>query len=293
MCSARLALISLAMVSAVGGRAAPESTATRPSTSADSPPPQAPAEETKLLVTMATGTAPITTRRAVDASLIAALQRSERLVVITADDVKRRLDLEGERHRLGCDVDLTACMAEVRGALGVPLVLFVSADLAGDDALVSLTILDDAGRAVARTLATTPADGSQVVGDLRAPVAHLTRDLGRELGWFVEGRGPSLLAGSSGVLFVVGAATLAAGLMPLLGHQQAAAGLRDLRAASEAGDHDVDSATSAGADFQVRQSAAAESWDTWGLPLTVVGGVVLFTGLGLLTTAGLGVGSME
>jgi hypothetical protein len=54
----------------------------------------------------------------------AGLARDARLEVVTSGDVRKQLELEGEKQSAGCDEGSSACLAEVASALGATLVVY-------------------------------------------------------------------------------------------------------------------------------------------------------------------------
>lgn len=85
-----------------------------------------------------------------------ALGRHENLDVISSADVRRALELEGDKRSLGCD-EQTSCLAEIAGAMGARLVVFGQVgDLEGE-LVLTLNLYDSqAASAVGRVLERAP-----------------------------------------------------------------------------------------------------------------------------------------
>jgi len=240
-----------------------------------------------VLVTASRGTASDGLRRIVDAELASLLPGIEGLEFITAGDLGRRMSLEGERQRYDCGSDLTACMAEISGALGVPWAVFVDVDVLDDTATIAMTVLGEDGTALGRELVRTPVSGVSVGADLRPALARLMRPVQRAAGVVVVEAppGPSAWLVGGGVGIGVGVVVAAIGLMPLVAHASASSSLTALRADS---DGDVDGALDQAAPYQQAQQQAAADWDQWGLPAVIVGAVLVGVG-----ATALGVSALE
>ncbi len=85
-----------------------------------------------------------------------AISRHDELSVVSGEDIRRMLALEGEKQNLGCDGE-ASCLAELAGALAAEWIVFGQVSTLGDELVVSLTLFD-AGRveAVNRTSVRAP-----------------------------------------------------------------------------------------------------------------------------------------
>lgn len=237
----------------------------------------------RVLLTAARGTASDDLKGVVNAELESSLPGLIGLEFITAGDLQRRLALEGEKQRYDCESDLTACVAELRSALGVPWAVFVDVDTLGDTASVALTLLGEDGAAHGRELVRTPVDGHAIGADLRPALARLVRPVQEAAGVVVVDGGPSAWLWGGGVGVGVGVVVAAIGLVPLVAHASASSSLTALRA-----DGDVEGALDQAATYQQAQQQAGADWDQWGLPAVIVGAVLVGVG-----ATALGVSALE
>ena len=151
--------------------------------------------------------------------------RERRLDVISADDVKRLAELEGEKQALGCSSN--DCLAELAGALGARYVIFGDVGPLGAEKTLNLRLFDSqTASAVNRTTTRFTAVEEladvlpAVVGQLIAPLAARatptaaatpTADVPppAEAATTTTGTSPILtwgLVGSGAVVFVLGGA---------------------------------------------------------------------------------------
>jgi hypothetical protein len=153
--------LCLLMCGAIGARAATSS----PATSATSATTAAPAR-IKVLVLDVKSTVLNKSEIETLTSLITAhLGAYGQLDVLSGDDVKRLIDLEGQKQVIGCDQ--RSCLAELAGAMGANLVVFGQAGRLGSTTVVTLNLFDaQKGQAVARR----PVE-VQDLGELPARVA--------------------------------------------------------------------------------------------------------------------------
>lgn len=87
-----------------------------------------------------------------DGSVAAALARDPTMDVVSEADLRRMIELEGQRELLGCNTD--SCMAEVAGALGARYVVHGRVGTLERELLLQLTVFD---AATSRTAATRQA----------------------------------------------------------------------------------------------------------------------------------------
>lgn len=242
-------------------------------TSAPVTAPASPGASSQVLLTASRGTASHGLRRVVDAELASLLPAIQGLEFITAGDLGRRMSLEGEKERYDCGSDLTACMAEISNALGVPWAVFVDVDALGDTATIAMTLLGADGAAHGRELVRTPADGRSMGADLRPAFARLVRPVQEAAGIVVVDQGPSLLLIGGAAAVGAGLVVVGIGAVPALVFAQASsqtAALRD--------DADLEGGLAKARDHQQAQQQAAADWDQWGLPAVIVGAVLVGVG---------------
>lgn len=173
---------------------------------------------------------------AVRDTLVSYLQASDGLEVLSAEDMRRTLDVEAEKEALGCKAD-ASCLAEVAGALGARFLLYGSAAKLGDVVAVNLSLYDArAGVAVAR-------ESIEIneLGRLPTEVRRAAKVMFAQVGVVLpaEHGGPSPLVVAGGVaagigaLAVIGCSVLAltsssdVSAQPTFVGKQEAAGRRD------------------------------------------------------------------
>jgi hypothetical protein len=236
--------------------------------------PASPGASSQVLLTASRGTASYGLRRVVDAELASLLPGIQGLEFITAGDLGRRMSLEGEKERYDCGSDLTACMAEISNALGVPWAVFVDVDALGDTATIAMTLLGADGAAHGRELVRSPADGRSMGADLRPAFARLILPVQRAAGVVVVvDQGPSLLFMGGAAAVGAGLVAVGIGAVPALVFAQASSETASLR-----DDDDLEGGLAKARDHQQAQQQAAADWDQWGLPAVIVGAVLVGVG---------------
>jgi TolB-like protein len=97
--------------------------------------------------------------------------------VVSADEIKRLVELEGDRAQAGCDTNSASCLAELAGALGARYVVFGTVGRLGELTIINLHLFDadnaeSMQRHVIRTteIETLPEKLEQVVLGRAAPV---------------------------------------------------------------------------------------------------------------------------
>lgn len=152
--------------------------------------------------------------------ILVEVSRERRLDVISADDVKRLAELEGEKQALGCSSN--DCLAELAGALGARYVIFGDVGPLGAQKILNLNLFDSqTASAVNRTTTRFTAVEEladvlpSVVGQLIAPLAAqgaapvAPANPPQAAAPAGEGASPLLtwgLVGGGAVVFVVGGA---------------------------------------------------------------------------------------
>jgi hypothetical protein len=74
--------------------------------------------------------------------ITATLAKESRLEVLSSSDVKRIVQLEGERQALGCSE--STCLAEIAGAMGAQLVVYGDIGKLGSQMVLTLNLFDGA-----------------------------------------------------------------------------------------------------------------------------------------------------
>lgn len=103
--------------------------------------------------------------------LTATLGKDKRVEVVSAGEVRRALEFEGQRQELGCSTE--SCLAEIAGALGADLVVFGDVGRLDDRVVLSLNLFDAKnGTTVGRAIA-----DAESVGALRAHLDAAAHEL--------------------------------------------------------------------------------------------------------------------
>ncbi len=259
---------------------------------ASEPPPKA----RVLLMDLASTTVQPSFARSMSGVLASTLSRYERLDVLSNEDVRRAIALEGEKQAVGCQAD-ASCLAEIAQAMGAELALFGDVEKIEGRYVLNLNLLDvtavkSQGRVTVQGGTFDELSDAAATGlrELLAPT-YAAR------GWTLPAAGavappapasslPLWLLGAGGVAAVTGAAVALVGIVPW-GLYADARG-RALAAAQDAQGADKSTALAALADAKKAQAdaaGAAAMW-SWGLPLAVIGGVVLVGGLAAAAAGG-------
>lgn len=220
--------------------------------------------------------------------------------VVANADVRRMMELEGEKQAVGCGD--TSCLADIAGAMGARLVVFGSAGKLGDALVVHLNLYDSQkAQSVGRQFVEAT-DMSTLSTLLRPKIRALLERTYAEEGLalppppaepvvvapVVTAQGPGIVpvivTGAGGVVAVAGIASVVVGALPWFGYQTAASGFA---AAKEADDVGKASA------FRTDGESAADAWDSYGKVATIggavgigVGAAALGVGAGLLLFSG-------
>jgi len=224
--------------------------------------------------------------RTVTALVSSELSRYRDLNVIADADVKRMLELEGQRQQVGCGD--ASCLAELAGALGARLVVFGSIGRLGEKTIVTLNLFDSLrNESVGRQfveVANVGAVSSQVPGRTRALLERFYAENGLTLpaeeptaapppGAAPSTPSPSMVpivaAGAGGVGVAVGAVLAVIGLQPLIAYQGAKTSFEEQKGANN-----LEEAAGARDDAAV----AAADWNSWGVALTSAGAGVAVLG---------------
>lgn len=86
--------------------------------------------------------------RIVGDSLTSELSSDRRLHVVSVDDVRDFIELQGTKEEAGCDVDSSACQAEIAQAMGARYVVFGTVGKLGELSVVNLSLTDTANSEV-------------------------------------------------------------------------------------------------------------------------------------------------
>lgn len=101
-----------------------------------------------------------------------ALGRHDRLDVLASADVRRAIELEGDKRALGC-AEQTSCLAEVAGAMGARLVVFGQLGDLDGELVLTLNLYDSqSATAVGRVLERAP-DSRRLAEKLEPAVDRL------------------------------------------------------------------------------------------------------------------------
>lgn len=101
-----------------------------------------------------------------------ALGRHENLDVLSSSDVRRAVELEGDKRALGC-AEQTSCLAEVAGAMGARLVVFGQLGDLDGELVLTLNLYDSqSASAVGRALERAP-DSRRLAAQLEGAVDRL------------------------------------------------------------------------------------------------------------------------
>ena len=211
------------------------------------------------------------------------------LDVMADADVRRMLELEGEKQAVGCGD--TSCLADIAGAMGARLVVFGSVGKLGDTLVLHLNLYDSAkaqsvGRQFleAKDVATLP---RLLQGKLRAllertydeqrlvlppapkeePVVVVAPPPAKPEPSIVV---PAILVGGGALAIVGGGVALYFGTNPLLIYNDDVARFKTAEAGGDVG--------LAG---KLRDNAEqqADAWNSYGLPTAIGGGALILSGL--------------
>jgi hypothetical protein len=234
------------------------------------------------------------TLRTIGSLVTANLAEVPELDVVSGDDVRRMLQLQGEKESMGCKDD-QSCLADIADALGAKLVVFGNVGRLGQILVVSLNLFDavkmkGVGRAIveARDLSELP---RLLRPKLRAMIAPFLEDRGIAIAdvgtTSIEteqspGPWPWVLATAGGGLFVLGGALAGVGAAPLMSFQTSKGQLTALENEFRAsGDTALLAEASTLRGDMIEQQA---SWNRWGLYGVDIGlpvaaaGAALFVG---------------
>lgn len=135
------------------------------------------------------------------------LARRSTLQVLSADDVRRALALEGEKQTLDCTTE--SCLGEIAGALGARLVVFGDVGALGDDVVVTLTLFD-AHQAATRHRVSRAMSPERTSAEARVAAAEIASVLSPQPPLWLMGGVTTLVVG--GLAAGVGGAALGAAL---------------------------------------------------------------------------------
>lgn len=148
---------------------------------------------------------PIQTARILGDAMTSQLAARRGLAVVSAEDVRRAVEFEGQKRELGCDTN--QCIAEIAQAMGADHVVFGNVGALGAMTIVSLTWHDaKKGESLARRTIEVDA-----VEDLSPRVRVGVDALADEAFGIVREDGPSPVFVAGAVVVGVGAVTAVAG----------------------------------------------------------------------------------
>jgi hypothetical protein len=137
----------------------------------------------------------------------AEVARRSELEVLSADDLRRAMALEGEKQKIDCVTD--SCLAEIAGALGAQLVIFGDVGALGDQLVLTLTLFD-AHAAATRHRVSRVAPRDDVVAAAEAAGGEIARELSDGASLWVYGGAATLAVG--GLVTAASGAVLGAAL---------------------------------------------------------------------------------
>jgi len=200
--------------------------------------------------------------------------------VVANADVRRMMELEGEKQAVGCGDN--SCLADIAGAMGARLVVFGSAGKLGQTLVVHLNLYDSQkAQSVGRQFVEAT-DMSMLSALLRPKIRALLERTYAEEGLAlpppepvgVASEGPSIVpvivTGAGGVVFVAGSVSLVVGAIPWFDYQ---GHLRTFNEAKGNGDARSASVERAAADVD------AGAWNSFGKAATVVGAIGVGVGV--------------
>ena len=138
-------------------------------------PPAAPERQRVLVLEPSSAAFDAATVATIAGLIIVELSADKRLDVISAAEVRRLAELEGERQTIGCND--TSCLAELAGAMGARYVVFGDVGTLGSLVVMNLNLFDGATtQAISRV--TVQADG---IGGLPAALPARIKVLAQPL----------------------------------------------------------------------------------------------------------------
>jgi hypothetical protein len=285
----------------------PPPTAPPPTDPAPAPPPaekvvEKKAEEAKrfrlLVMDLGGNDVDAATVSTIQGIVTARLAGYPELDVLSGEDVKRLVELEGERQSFGSCSE-ASCLAEIADAMGAQLVVFGNVGRLDASVVLNLNLFDSQqarglGRIVVQVdgLAGLPRQLSPKLHDL---LGRFYAERGLVLPPLVEEPGPSVedadgtpwvLAGVGGALSVAGIVSVVVGVLPLLQYGEAEG---RVRAAEKSFDDDRAAALTNAESAQADLRSARDAWNGFGYLAVDVGAAVAGVGLGLVAT-GIGLG---
>lgn len=103
--------------------------------------------------------------------ITATLAKQERLEVLSSSDVKRIVQLEGERQALGCSE--SSCLAEIAGAMGAQLVVYGDIGKLGSQTVLTLNLFDGAAATAPGREVIVAASIDELTGKVQATTTSL------------------------------------------------------------------------------------------------------------------------
>lgn len=207
--------------------------------------------------------------------------------VMANADVRRMLELEGQKQSVGCGD--ASCLAEIAGAMGARLVVFGSAGKLGETLVVHLNLYDSVkAQSVGRQFVEAK-DVAALPGLLRPKLRALLTRVYEEEGLALppapveattpeppkkEPSGPPiagmLTTGIGAVAVVAGSAALIAGALPWFNYQGHLTTFNEAKSAGDAATAAVE---------RKDAEADAKAWDSYGKASTIGGAVALGAGV--------------
>ena len=251
---------------------------------ADPPPTSA-----RLLVSDPRGGAGPDVKRLVAREVAAGLSQYPAIEALAYSDLRRMIELQGEKQLTSCDeAAMTACLAELQSALGVPWAVFVDVDEVDGFLSIGITLLREDHSALARETLTV-GDAAHLQAELELPLRRLVTPLHAALHIAMPPAAqPSVLRpaliGSGAVVVVVAVVVGVVGAAPWFAHQGARGELVTLRARAVDAPEQAPALLKEATVIQIDQRAALLAWNQYGQAL-VLGSAVGIT-LGVAAAVG-------
>ncbi|MDP2345892.1 MAG: hypothetical protein Q8O67_33440 [Deltaproteobacteria bacterium] len=249
------------------------------------PAPAPKAGAAKVLIADPKGSAGLDVKGLVGREVAGALSHYPAVEALAYGDLRRMIELQTEKQLTSCDeVQMTACLADLQSALGVPWAVFVDVDEVGGLISVGVTLVGEDNAALARETLTVT-DAAELQAELRVPMRRLVTPLHKAIGAEMPIAvaepilGPVLM-GSGAVVVVVGVVVGVVGAAPWFAHEGARAEIAQLRTNASVNPGDAPALLKEAEQLQVDQRAALLAWDQYGQALVVVGAIGVTLGVG-------------
>lgn len=252
-------------------------------------PADAPLVKARLLVTDAKGSAPRDVKGVVTRELATELSTYPSLEVLAYGDLRRMMELESARQLTACDDQkMTACLADLQSALGVPWAVFVDVDEVGTMTNIGLSLVASDSTALSRQsvnvadLTTLHAALAPAIRALVTPLhAAIDAPLPPDPNAVVAEPSPVpfVVAGAGGLVAVASAVAVVVGAQPYYAHDAARAEVARLRAEANDDPSSTSSLLEQADARQEEQALARADWESWGQVVVVAGAIGVVAGV--------------